>query len=78
MYFVMQRAALTLHLTTRMPVLWICVGMCGTGIGVVFGRHPSTLSKLQIFHSHNTRLLALRYSVFKLLMANSPTHSFFK
>lgn len=32
----MHCAALALHLTTRMPVLWMCVGMCGTGIGVVF------------------------------------------
>jgi hypothetical protein len=24
-------------LTTRMAVLWTCAGMCGTGIGVVFG-----------------------------------------
>ena len=24
-------------LTTRMPVLWLCVGKCGTGIGVVYG-----------------------------------------
>jgi len=23
-------------LTTRMPLLWLCVGLCGNGIGVVF------------------------------------------
>jgi hypothetical protein len=23
-------------LTTRMPLLWMCVGLCGNGIGVVF------------------------------------------
>jgi hypothetical protein len=33
----MHCAALALLLTTRMPVLWLCVGMCSSGIGVVFG-----------------------------------------
>jgi hypothetical protein len=28
-------AAVDRYLTTRMPVLWLRVGMCGTGIGVV-------------------------------------------
>ena len=31
----MLSAALTPYLTTRMPVLWLCVGTCRTGIGVV-------------------------------------------
>lgn len=30
-------------LTTRMAVLWMCEGMCGTSIGVVFGE--------EIYHS---------------------------
>ena len=37
MHIVMLSAALTPYSTTRMPVLWLCVGMGGTGIGVVFG-----------------------------------------
>lgn len=35
MYFVMLSAALKPYLTTRMPELWLRVGMCGSGIGVV-------------------------------------------
>ncbi|MFO0507904.1 MAG: hypothetical protein ACK5YS_03445 [bacterium] len=34
-HFVMHSADVTCYLTTRMPVLWLRVGMCGTGIGVV-------------------------------------------
>ena len=36
-HFVMHSAAVNRYLTTRMLVLWMCVGMRGTGIGVVFG-----------------------------------------
>jgi hypothetical protein len=38
--------AYTVLLTTRMPGLRMCVGKCGTGIGVVFGgdnQEPATI-----------------------------------
>ena len=37
MHSVVHSAAVNRYLTTRMPVLWWWVGMCGTGIGVVDG-----------------------------------------
>jgi hypothetical protein len=39
--------ASTLLLTTRMPELWLCVSMCGFGIGVVFQSHLSFVTLSQ-------------------------------
>ena len=66
MHFVMQRAALTLHLTTRMPVLWMRVGMRGTGIGVVFGGLPSPLSTLQVVNCPQSPYLFTLFALFSL------------
>jgi hypothetical protein len=58
-HFVMQRAVLTLYLTTRMPELGLCVGMCGSGIGVVFEGEKLSKSNVNLDYCQSILIICL-------------------